>query len=61
VLHNRYAKPAVDDLGTETDSATNQLLCYHVLGTPQDQDVLVYAMPDQPQWMCGAEVTDDGR
>lgn len=28
-------KSRPSDLGTETDSNTNQLLCYHTLGTPQ--------------------------
>lgn len=35
-------------------------LWYHVVGTPQAQDKFVFAMPDEPEWMCGAEVTDDG-
>lgn len=34
---------------------------YHVVGQKQEQDVLVYEMPDHPQWMAGAEVTDDGK
>jgi hypothetical protein len=36
---HRYEPPATGsaDLGTETDTNTNQLLCYHVLGTPQSQ------------------------
>jgi prolyl oligopeptidase len=34
---------------------------FHALGTRQEQDVLIYARPDQPEWYLGAEVTDDGR
>jgi prolyl oligopeptidase len=39
----------------------NQNLVYHRLGTSQSEDVLVYSRPDQPKWMFGAGVTDDGR
>ena len=49
------------DLGTETEAATDQQLCYHVLGRPQSEDVVVWAMPDNPTWMSSAEVSDDGK
>src|SRR5262245_9073808 len=39
----------------------NQKLYYHRLGTPQDEDVLVYHRPDQPTWGVTGGVTDDGR
>ncbi len=29
---------------------------YHALGTTQDKDVRVFADPDHPQWLFGAEV-----
>ncbi len=35
-------------------------LWYHVIGTPQEQDRFIYAIPEEPEWMIGAEVTDDG-
>lgn len=66
-FYNRYKPPpaaaaaANGKLGTETDSNTDQLLCYHVLGTPQEQDTVVLADPDHPLWLFGAEVSDDGR
>jgi prolyl oligopeptidase len=34
---------------------------YHVVGQPQSDDVFLYAIPEQPTWHIGAEVTDDGR
>jgi prolyl oligopeptidase len=34
---------------------------YHTLGTPQDQDHLVYQRKDQPKWYLGGGVTDDGK
>jgi prolyl oligopeptidase len=39
----------------------NQKLYYHRIGTPQSEDVLVYARPDQPEWGFSPTVTDDGR
>jgi prolyl oligopeptidase len=36
-------------------------LYYHRLGTPQEQDVLVYQRPDHKEWNFGGSVTDDGR
>jgi prolyl oligopeptidase len=39
----------------------NQKLFYHRLGTPQSEDVLVYARPDHPKWSFAGRVTDDGR
>ncbi|EFJ43160.1 hypothetical protein VOLCADRAFT_119179, partial [Volvox carteri f. nagariensis] len=62
-FYNRYPDPASRpaDLGTETDTNTNQLLCYHVLGTPQASDPVIWAIPEHPTWMTGANVTEDGR
>lgn len=34
---------------------------YHVLGTPQSEDWLVFDTPEHPEWMFGLEVSDDGR
>jgi len=34
---------------------------FHALGTPQEQDRVVYANPDQPDWGPRAWVTDDGK
>ena len=39
----------------------NHQLYYHRIGTAQDEDVLVYATPDHPDWSFGADVTEDGR
>ncbi len=37
-----------------------QKLYYHRLGTPQDQDVLVYHRPDQKEWGFRGFVSEDG-
>jgi prolyl oligopeptidase len=34
---------------------------YHVVGTSQDQDRLIYWRPDLPRYFVGANVTEDGR
>jgi len=36
-------------------------LYFHSLGTPQQEDVLVYERPDQKEWQFHGSVTDDGR
>ena len=38
-----------------------QKLYFHLLGTAQSQDRLVYTRTDAPDWDIGAHVTDDGR
>jgi len=38
----------------------NNRVYYHRLGTPQEEDVLVYAAPEHPEWGFGAGVTEDG-
>jgi prolyl oligopeptidase len=37
-----------------------QKLYFHKVGTPQEQDVLVYERPDQKEWGFGGQVTNDG-
>lgn len=39
---------------------TNQKVYFHRLGTPQAEDRLVYARPDQPTWGFDAVVSEDG-
>ena len=56
-----YEPPSTSDAGTEVDKNVNQQLRYHVLGTSQDEDRTVLAIPEEPTWMLGSEVTNDGR
>src|ERR1044071_8365102 len=58
-FYSRYDEP--------TNAATNlrsanyfQKLYYHVVGTPQTQDTIVYHRPDQKEWGFGGEVSEDG-
>lgn len=36
--------------GSETKSNENQKLFYHVVGDPQEKDVLVAEFPEEPNW-----------
>jgi prolyl oligopeptidase len=38
-----------------------QKLYYHVVGTPQSDDLLIYERPDKKDWLFSGNVTDDGR
>lgn len=58
-FYSRYAAPAEGEALTGVNK--NQQVYFHRLGTPQDDDTLVYARPDQPDWGLGADVTEDGR
>ena len=57
--YSRYEAPK--EGGALTGVNNNHMLCFHKLGTPQTEDVLVYQRPDQPEWYLGGSVTDDGR
>lgn len=49
------------DAGTETNSNLYHELYYHFLGTDQSQDILCWRDHENPKYMFGAEVTDDGK
>ncbi|KAG5856891.1 hypothetical protein ANANG_G00012730 [Anguilla anguilla] len=61
LFYNSYPTQDGKSDGTETSTNLHQKLYYHVLGTPQSQDILCAEFPDHPKWMSGAEVSDDGR
>ncbi|KAI5617048.1 prolyl endopeptidase, partial [Silurus asotus] len=61
LFYNSYPEQEGKSDGTETSTNLNQKLYYHVLGTPQSQDILCAEFPKQPKWMSGAEVSDDGQ
>ena len=56
--YSRY--PAVDSEDKFQSLNMNQAVYFHQLGTPMDDDVLVYSQPENPEWGYGAEVTGDG-
>lgn len=57
--YSRYPRTDADEKFQSLN--LNQAVYFHRLGDPQDEDRLVYARPDHPDWGFGAEVTDDGR
>ncbi|KAK5852854.1 hypothetical protein PBY51_006693 [Eleginops maclovinus] len=61
LFYNSYPEQKGKSDGTETSSNLHQKLNFHILGTPQSEDVLCAEFPDHPKWMGGAEVSDDGR
>ena len=58
-FYSRYDEPK----GENALKAANkfQKLYFHRLGTKQSDDQLIYERKDQPDWMFGGQVTDDGR
>ena len=58
-FYTRFPEP---ESGQEFQAPnTHQKVYYHRLGTPQSADVLVYQRTDQPDWIFGTRVTEDGR
>lgn len=51
--------PAVDP-GTDTQADVNHMLYFHKLGDPQSKDLLIHEDPDNPLFMWGTQITDDG-
>ena len=58
-FYSRYDEPK----GENALKAANkfQKLYFHRLGTKQSDDLLIYERKDQPDWMFGGVVSDDGR
>jgi prolyl oligopeptidase len=58
-FYSRFPEPKGEAKFQATNE--NQQLYYHRLGTPQSDDVLVYAVPDHPKWTVAGGVSEDGR
>lgn len=56
--YSRY--PATSEEEKFQSLNKNMAVYFHRLGTSQDDDQLVYATPDHPDWSPRADVTDDG-
>jgi len=57
-----YAKYPDPDPNEQFTSLNKKMkVMYHSLGTNQEDDVVVFYRPDQPEWGYNVEVTDDGR
>jgi prolyl oligopeptidase len=57
-FYSRFPVPEGDPL---TAPNVDHQLYYHELGKDQDEDVLIYARPDRPDWRFAGQVTRDGR
>ena len=57
-FYSRYDEPKADAQLTKVNYF--QKVYYHVVGTPQSADRLVYNRPDHKDWGFGTTVTDDG-
>ncbi|MBA2529555.1 MAG: S9 family peptidase [Euzebyales bacterium] len=53
-------EPPAEGLAYEAANR-DQRLRFHRLGQAQDADAVVYARPDQPEWIFQPHVTEDGR
>ena len=59
-FYSRFDAPATGE-NKLTGSNFYQKVFYHVIGTPQEKDVLAYERADEKDWGFGAGVTEDGR
>jgi prolyl oligopeptidase len=57
-FYARYPAPAQPPANA---AENRQRVFYHRAGTPQEQDVLVYDRPDEPNLLYTLEATEDGR
>src|SRR5579864_5678291 len=57
--YQRFPQP--DSKAALTASNEKAKLYLHRIGESQSSDKLIYERPDQPRWMFGPQVSDDGR
>lgn len=61
-FYSRYPAPkAAAGSGQTFGELEHQRLYYHKLGTPQEEDRLIYERADQPKWFVRGGTTEDGR
>ncbi|MFN3425541.1 MAG: prolyl oligopeptidase family serine peptidase [Novosphingobium meiothermophilum] len=58
-LYSRFPEPRVGD--DPRSPRFNKAVWFHRVGTAQDEDQLVHATPDHPEWGHKVQVTSDGR
>jgi prolyl oligopeptidase len=57
--YSRYDAPAEGAALTQKNEF--QKLCFHTIGTPQSEDLLIYERKDHPKWGFGGGLTEDGK
>ena len=58
-FYSRFPEPPAGQVLTA--KAEDQAVYYHVLGTRQSEDRLIYQRKDLPDWYVGGSVSEDGR
>ncbi|MDO8681010.1 MAG: prolyl oligopeptidase family serine peptidase [Acidobacteriota bacterium] len=58
-FYSRYPEPPKNKVLEA--ALAGQAIYYHRIGTLQSDDELIYERPDQPSWIVGGSVTEDGR
>ncbi|MEO1496410.1 MAG: prolyl oligopeptidase family serine peptidase [Planctomycetota bacterium] len=59
LYYTRYPEPEEGE--AYQASSLNPSVCYHRLGTPQEEDIVLYRDPEHPDWGCYAYTSEDGR
>jgi prolyl oligopeptidase len=57
--YSRYDAPPEGAALTQMNEF--QKLCFHRIGTPQSEDVVIYERKDRPRWGFGGGLTEDGK
>lgn len=50
IFYGQYRDQQGKTDGSETLGNQNQKLCYHIVGTPQSDDVVAVEFPEEPLW-----------
>ncbi|CCW63207.1 unnamed protein product [Phytomonas sp. EM1] len=58
-FYSRYPSLGEDvDKGAETNASDNAFVCFHKIGTQQEEDVVILKVPEHPLWNLSAQVSD---
>jgi prolyl oligopeptidase len=57
-FYPRWPEP---EAGAGTAALRNDKFYYHYLGSRQEEDILIYERPDEPEWFFSPQMTEDGR
>jgi prolyl oligopeptidase len=56
--YSRFPEP--DQTQQFQEANLHHKIYYHVAGTPQSEDLLIYEQPDEPEWRMSAQVVEEG-
>lgn len=56
--YSRYQEPSDGNLMQDINKS--QIVCFHKLGSSQENDSLAYEHPEHPEWIVNGKVTEDG-